>query len=278
MEGFCFADCGWISMDGQYAVYKSQEFINSVKTQSKDYATNHLMATMGGDFHYSNAEQWFRNLDILIDSVNSMQNDVYVLYSTPNCYLEAVHKSNNSWNDIKDDDFFPYADRKDDFWSGYFSSRPTMKSYIIYANNILQVSKHLIVMSDIYSSAKQWIEPLQETVAITLHHDGITGTSKQFVIDDYMRMLDNAIFSSEDVIIVAFQKLMNTTLVPNFCLQLNISQCLETEKRFDENILQITIYNPLAHPLTHYFNFPITEPVFQIKDGMGRVIESQVCF
>jgi hypothetical protein len=135
-----------------------------------------------------------------------------------------------------------------------------------------------MVMSGIYSSAKDWIKPLQETVAITLHHDAITGTSKQFVINDYMRMLDNGIFSSEDVIIVAFQKLMNTKLIPNFCHQLNISQCLETEQRFDKNILQITIYNPLAHPLTHYFNFPITEPVFQIKDGMGRVIESQVCF
>jgi hypothetical protein len=133
-------------------------------------------------------------------------------------------------------------------------------------------------MSNIYSIAKDWIKPLQETVAITLHHDGITGTSKQLVVDDYMRMLDNAIFSSEDVIIVAFQKLMNTTLVPNFCHQFNISQCLVTESLSDENLLQITVYNPFAHNLLHYLSLPIIEPVVQIIDGNGEEIDSQVCF
>jgi hypothetical protein len=215
------------------------------------------MATMGGDFHYSRAEQWFRNLDILIDSVNSMQNDIYLLYSTPKCYLKAIEAMNKSWTHVKEDDFFPYADRKDDFWSGFFSSRPTIKSYVNYANNILQVSKQLIFMADIYSSAKQWIEPLQESVAISLHHDAITGTSKQFVIDDYMRMLDNGIFSSQLVLTKAYQKLMNTILIPRFCHQLNISQCLVTEYISDENSLQITVYNPLAYNLSHFLCLPI---------------------
>lgn len=29
------------------------------------------MITMGGDFQYSNANKWFTNLDILIDSINN---------------------------------------------------------------------------------------------------------------------------------------------------------------------------------------------------------------
>jgi hypothetical protein len=135
-----------------------------------------------------------------------------------------------------------------------------------------------MVMSDIYSSAKDWIKPLQETVAITLHHDGFTGTSKQFVINDYMRMLDSGIFSSETVITEAYQKLFNTKLEPQFCHNMNISHCLVTESLSDENLLQITVYNPLAHNLSHYLSLPIIKPVFQIIDGKGGEIDSQVCF
>jgi lysosomal alpha-mannosidase len=39
------------------------------KTQA--YATNHIIMTMGQDFQYHNANEWFKNLDKLIKYVNA---------------------------------------------------------------------------------------------------------------------------------------------------------------------------------------------------------------
>ena len=39
--------------------------------QASMFATNHIMMTMGNDFQYENANEWFKNLDKLIKYVNA---------------------------------------------------------------------------------------------------------------------------------------------------------------------------------------------------------------
>ena len=65
-----------------------------------------------------------------------------VFYSTPSCYLYALNKANQTWIS-KTDDFFPYASHPHGYWTGYFTSRPAVKGYERYSNNILQVTKQL---------------------------------------------------------------------------------------------------------------------------------------
>jgi hypothetical protein len=43
----------------------------------------------------------------------------------------------------KSDDFFPYAMVPASYWTGYYTSRPALKRYERYANNILQVTRQL---------------------------------------------------------------------------------------------------------------------------------------
>ena len=69
-----------------------------IAIQAESYRTKNIMLTMGDDFHYEGAHGWFRNLDVLIDSVNKKYSDSYKLfYSTPTCYVEAVHAANLTW-------------------------------------------------------------------------------------------------------------------------------------------------------------------------------------
>ena len=56
--------------------------------------------TMGSDFQYENAILWYKNLDKLIHHVNAQQakgSKVNVLYSTPSCYLQELHRANLTW-------------------------------------------------------------------------------------------------------------------------------------------------------------------------------------
>jgi lysosomal alpha-mannosidase len=63
---------------------------------------------------------------------------VNVFYSTPSCYLKAVHDAGKTWT-TKQDDFFPYASDPHTYWTGFYTSRPTLKRFERLGNNFLQV-------------------------------------------------------------------------------------------------------------------------------------------
>jgi len=69
--------------------------------------------------------------------VNNYSN-VNVFYSTPSCYLKAVHDAGQTWT-TKQDDFFPYASDPHSYWTGFYTSRPTLKRFERLGNNFLQV-------------------------------------------------------------------------------------------------------------------------------------------
>jgi lysosomal alpha-mannosidase len=127
------------------------------------------MMTMGSDFHYQNANTWFKNLDKLIKYVNAEVfilsilfnclsfyiqqahgSNVNVFYSTPSCYVYALNKADREWTS-KTDDFFPYGDSPHSFWTGYFTSRASLKRYERHSNNILQATRQLNALSQINS-------------------------------------------------------------------------------------------------------------------------------
>ena len=58
----------------------------------------------------------FKNYDKLIHYVNK-DGRVNAFYSTPEEYVQYKHSRNTSWP-LKSDDFFPYADCPDCFWTG----------------------------------------------------------------------------------------------------------------------------------------------------------------
>jgi alpha-mannosidase len=113
-------------------------FVEYVQNQSKEFRTNHLMWTMGDDFAYEYANTWFKQMDKLIHYVN-LDGRVNALYSTPSIYLDAKYAANETWP-LKTGDFFPYADKAHCYWTGYFTSRSSLKGYVRKLSGFLQVS------------------------------------------------------------------------------------------------------------------------------------------
>lgn len=158
------------------------------------------MYPMGGDFRYVNAHLEFTNLDRLINYVNTKYTNITLLYSTPGEYIDVLYNSNLSWP-TRYDDMFPYADKPEDYWTGYFTSRPGAKWQVregqafMHASNWLYSLKALDVNStdDDIREILAAKDAMMDAMGIYQHHDAVTGTAKQYVADDYTHRLYKAI-------------------------------------------------------------------------------------
>ncbi|XP_043527609.1 lysosomal alpha-mannosidase isoform X2 [Frieseomelitta varia] len=253
-------------------------FLQYVTDQAKVYRTNNVILTMGGDFTYQQAEIYFANMDKLIRYVKKEKSsEVNIFYSTPSCYLKAVNDAKLQWT-TKDDDFFPYASDPHSYWTGYFSSRPTIKFFERMGNNLLQVSKQLATVTHLEGYEKE-LEYFREAMGVMQHHDAVTGTEKQLVADDYARILYAGMQQGTNVSFQALRKWRssgNSEFASEnmyTCMQLNISMCLYTE---DENFV-LAIYNPLSQKVVSPIRVPVQQGKYSVVDLTdGNEIASQI--
>ncbi|XP_061576630.1 lysosomal alpha-mannosidase [Cololabis saira] len=285
-EGFCWdqlCDDAPIRDDPDLEDYNVDDvvrrFLFATSNQAKVYKTNHLIMTMGSDFQYENAILWYKNLDKLIRYVNALQangSTVNVLYSTPSCYLQELHRANLTWP-LKTDDFFPYADDAHDFWTGYFTSRPALKRYERISNSHLQTCNQLEVLGGPASRKGPFGEgdsqTLREAMAVAQHHDAVSGTAKQHVTDDYARRLAAGWQHCQVLVSNSLASLSGSSAERIYCDQLNVSVCplTESSKKFSVNV-----YNPLARPVVWPVRLPVNGTAYIVTDAGGKSVDSQV--
>ncbi|XP_037825869.1 lysosomal alpha-mannosidase isoform X2 [Lucilia sericata] len=265
------------------------EFFAIARKMSQGYRTNNILVTMGEDFHYQNANMWFKNLDKLIKYANARQvngSDINLLYSTPSCYLKSLHDAGITWP-TKDDDFFPYASDPHAYWTGYFTSRPTLKRYERVGNNFLQVCKQLTALApNLYPELLPHLGFMRETMGVMQHHDAVTGTEKQKVAFDYARRLSVGMRTcSANARAVLNRLTQGDSPRPKrhgkprpfqfefkTCSLLNISSC-EVSETSDQFVL--TLYNPLSHSTEDYVRLPVPDVNYVVKDYRDVVLDIQ---
>ncbi|TRY79620.1 hypothetical protein TCAL_12196 [Tigriopus californicus] len=247
---------------------RAQEFIQSVREQADHYRTKNVKIEMGMDFHYQSAISWYRNMDKLIKFVNNEDPEINVIYSTPSCYLKALHDEQLEWP-IKKDDFFPYASDPHAYWTGYFSSRSSSKFQMRQANQILQAAKQMTSVA--YNKDVANLSPLEDateliakSVAICQHHDAITGTEKQYVANDYHDRLSEGV-----------DGFMRQSIAQNgftYCPLRNVTQCpiTETSSKF-----VINVYNPLARAQSRFVRVPVKSEEWVVTTETGEEIPCQ---
>ncbi|XP_055640599.1 lysosomal alpha-mannosidase-like isoform X1 [Toxorhynchites rutilus septentrionalis] len=273
---------------------KVDKFLFYIDQQAKHYRTNNILLTMGGDFTFMDANVYFKNLDKLIRYTNARQangSNVNVFYSTPSCYLKALHEADITWP-TKSDDFFPYASDNHSYWTGYFTSRPTVKRFERVGNHFLQVCKQLSALAPVKENHfNPHLNLLRDAMGVMQHHDAITGTQKQHVANDYDRMLHRAIKACGANTLVVLNQIVDPgqtkahprklahgikrdfTFEFDTCHLLNISKCELTESK---DSFMVTLYNPLAHSGYQYVRLPVTGNKYIVKDYRGIEITSQL--
>ena len=214
------------------------------------------------DFQYQAAHAWYLNLDKLIKhtNMNTNKHGVRLIYSTPSCYLKALHDEDIMWPQ-KSDDFFPYASDPHAYWTGYFTSRPSSKRMIRDASALLHVAKQLATRNDTFKSA---LEPLAHAVSVTQHHDAVTGTEKQYVAEDYHFRLAEGMAHFSQAIADNYGV---------FCPLLNTSQCDFTENA--SKSFYVSVYNPLSRLRNSTIKVPMIDDHWSVADSQGVELDSQ---
>ncbi|CAO2829686.1 unnamed protein product [Amaranthus hypochondriacus] len=254
------------------------DFVAAAISQANVTRTNHIMWTMGEDFRYQYANSWFRQMDKFIHYVN-LDGRVNAFYSTPSIYTNAKYEMNETWP-VKSDDFFPYADRANAYWTGYFTSRPGFKGYVRVMSGYYLAARQLEFYSGRSGSLSK-TETLAHALAIAQHHDAVTGTERQHVADDYTLRLHIGYLEAEKVVSSSLHSLTSkhgkTESSFQQCPLLNISYCPPSENLLSNGkSLIIVVYNSLGWNRDEVIRIPITTDKVVVKDFNGKEVESQI--
>lgn len=257
------------------------DFIAAAMTQANVTRTNHIMWTMGDDFQYQYAESWFKQMDKLIHYVNQ-DGRVNALYSTPSIYTDAKQAAKESWP-LKLDDYFPYADSTNAYWTGFYTSRPALKRYIRLLSGYYMAARQLEFLVGKRSTSAN-TDRLGDALGIAQHHDAVTGTAKQHTTNDYAKRLAIGSSEAEAVVGSALSCLIDSKSNGNCtasklkfsqCQLLNISYCPPTEDVPQGKSLVVVAYNPLGWARTDIIRIPVNDHNLIVKDSSGNTVKSQ---
>nr|BET03731.1 alpha-mannosidase [Allium cepa] len=258
------------------------DFVAAALEQANITRTNHIMFTMGTDFKYQYAHSWFRQMDKFIHYVN-LDGRVNALYSTPSIYTDAKYAAKESWP-LKTDDFFPYADNPNAYWTGYFTSRPALKGYVRMLSGYYLAARQLEFFRGRNGDGPT-TDSLADALAIAQHHDAVTGTEKQHVANDYAKRLAIGYTEAEKLVEVSLACLTESVSKSGCrqktkfeqCPLLNISYCPPTEAKLSsENSLVVLVYNSLGWKREDVIRIPVVSGDIVVHDSEGKEIESQL--
>jgi hypothetical protein len=263
---------------------RCDEFAALMRERAASYQTPEILAMMGCDFKYQNARIQYKNLDKMIEYINSnpeKYSGMKLKYSTPGRYFEAVKKYPIDWP-VKRDDFFPIAFAPHSFWAGYFTSRPALKGYIRTRKAILQsVNKFAASISGnlvaITPEDLAQIDVLTQAFSVTQHHDSVTGTSKQHVTDDYALRLSIGTDSALGVFNSVLKAVVDQRTEFSFCPHLNMSVCPGSTDPLASGLsVPVVVYNSLGWSRREVLFIPVGVPSVTVRDASAKVLPSSI--
>ncbi|KAI1285229.1 Alpha-mannosidase 2x [Halotydeus destructor] len=187
---------------------------------------NVVLIPLGDDFRYNFDIEWDQqrqNYASLMNYINTNKeefNDTEIQFGTLKDYFDEVHarRIKLGTSDISlTGDFFPYgdvyADSKPSYWTGYFTTRPFYKSLAREVEHWLRSAEILYSFSLAFVRQKgdekavkrlekdyHLLATTRQSLGLFQHHDAITGTAKEVVMEDYGKQLHRGLTASLGVI------------------------------------------------------------------------------
>ena len=268
----------------------AKNFLNDIKQEMKGYKHHHYALYFGCDFTFNVTEVNFLNIEKLMNYINNSPefNDKLIMkYSTVSEFFDEFEKElkdKNQYNSLREfsDDWFPYIDQYSLTWTGYFTSRPYMKGKARESSILYDVVSMLNTeyFFQFHKSNHDFFisqEPAQKAIALVQHHDGISGTGKSFVHEDYI----NQLIEGDEIIMKKSGEILDDIF--NYK---NIKVCLSNGKinlgcnfdfiKLEQGEFKFGVYNPGLNGkilFTIELDYSFEDVNFNLYDHYNRKIE-----
>lgn len=267
------------------------------------YQHKSLYIGLGEDFSYSQSGDWdriYKNYEMLINYINSKKEwKMTIKFGTLAEYFESIRQdqklksaADGSSFPVLSGDFFPYSDYRNDYWTGYYTTRPFNKQFSREIQSLIRTAD--IFHAYAYLYCKQWdvslyaaykdvtakLRAARRELGMFLHHDGITGTSVLPVITDFQTRLYGAYKNVKS----ALRALLTTLLTK--ARESNETFLLDTSRRRastseSENIAipksnsKLIVVNPTSKERREVLSFSAVSDI-DVFDSNGSPVKLQV--
>lgn len=204
-------------------------FVTNLVTQFRlknaNYKYRVMMLPHGGDFRYDTQREWdrqYKNMKIFMKYVNEHEDfNVKMKFGTLKDYFMEIDKQNLKYKieyPAVSGDFYTYTEGTE-YWTGYFTTRQfdkrlsrevleALRAAELYASILLRSDKVGEITDRVREAIFRNLVKARQNLGVFQHHDAITGTSQAHVAEDYEIMLSSAFNSTQIVLSLALQHLL----------------------------------------------------------------------
>ncbi|XP_067654229.1 alpha-mannosidase 2x-like isoform X1 [Haliotis asinina] len=304
--------CPWklnpVSVNDGNVAERSLTLLDQYRKKAQLYKTNVLLIPLGDDFRYDQADEWdkqFSNYQKIFNYINSHSElNAKMQFGTLSDYFNTLYKtmgvdagSQPKGIPTLSGDFFTYADRDDHYWSGYFTSRPFYKHLDRLMESHLRSGEVIFSMAQSYarkftSSAFPSVEMMSQLVTarralgLFQHHDGITGTAKDFVVVDYGNRIVESLANLKRLIVECATYLLagEKNDFKDKTYYFNVDELREshdslpdkTVMELSDNFRSVILYNSMANKRVEVVKVFVNAVDVEVQDPTGKVIHSQI--
>ncbi|CAN1322226.1 Alpha-mannosidase 2 [Linum perenne] len=320
VPGFFYELCPWHKNPEETTPENVHErtalLLDQYRKKSVLYRTNTLLIPLGDDFRYfsvDEAEAQFRNYQLLFDHINSDPSlNAEAKFGTLDDYFRALREESNRTNyslpgevgssqiggfPSLSGDFFTYADREKDYWSGYYVSRPFFKAVDRVLERTLRATEMMLALfighcqriqcEKLVIGFSYKLTAARRNLALFQHHDGVTGTARDHVVQDYgIRM-----HTSLEDLQIFMSKAIEVLLGMHFeKLDLNPAKFEADQGRAENNTQpvrkalsprkgtaqSVVLFNPTEQTREEVVMIVINRPYVTVLDSNWTCVQSQV--
>uniref|UniRef100_A0A1B0CQQ4 Alpha-mannosidase n=1 Tax=Lutzomyia longipalpis TaxID=7200 RepID=A0A1B0CQQ4_LUTLO len=283
------------AIDDNNVAKRAELIVDQWRKKSVLYNTRSVLIPLGDDFRYSQSSEWEAqrvNYEKLFEYINNEPSlNCHAQFATLTEYFDSVAKEKDFGQfPSLSGDFFTYADKDDNYWSGYFTSRPFHKRLDRVLMNYLRSAEmlHAWTTWDHESGFDGLLRNARRALSLFQHHDGVTGTAKDHVMKDYAARMVDAVRASKFVIQQAVYKLLTKPSIyqPDYkftYLNLDDSRFPIPDESRPTIIIgdeipykYVVVHNSLPQPREELVEFLIAKPFVSIRDLDKNVIPGQV--
>lgn len=268
---------------------RAEVLLDQYRKKSQLYKTRNVLIPLGDDFRYDDESELsaqFSNYARLFEYINGNAGlNTEIKFATLSEYFDAVHQDRQAGVALPTlhGDFFTYADRKDHYWSGYFTSRPFYKNLDRTAEAAMRAAEILYTLAgaahdnNARSSVYPGLETARQHLGVFQHHDGVTGTSKDHVVVDYGGRLLTAVKTAEELSAKMAQALLGLpdSLVIDLTRPAHDVMPTRRIATLGGAPRTVVLFNPLASPRQQIVSIHVNMPGVTVVDPSGNTIASQ---